>query len=98
MRRLAKLIGPCPRFRLTETATFAMGFASNVVRARCTTKSSMFPSTSLVQLCSCWKYLNAKVKGDGINNILTRVKSMDGIINFETSENNGVKVRIECPG
>jgi len=41
------------------------------------------------------KYLEAKQKGDGINNILTRVQSMDGQINIETSEGNGINVRIE---
>lgn len=43
------------------------------------------------------KYENSKQKGDGINNILTRVKSMNGIVDFKTSEGNGVNVRIEFP-
>ena len=41
------------------------------------------------------KYAEARQKGDGINNILTRVHSMDGEINIETSKGKGINVRIE---
>jgi signal transduction histidine kinase len=41
------------------------------------------------------KYIEDKQKGDGINNILTRVQSMDGDINIETGESKGINVRIE---
>jgi signal transduction histidine kinase len=40
-------------------------------------------------------YVEAKQKGDGINNILTRVQSMDGEITIETSVGHGINVRIE---
>jgi signal transduction histidine kinase len=40
------------------------------------------------------KYVEDKQKGDGINNILTRVQSMDGDINIETGEGKGINVRI----
>jgi len=41
------------------------------------------------------KYAEDKQKGDGINNILTRVQSMDGEINIETGEGKGINVIIE---
>ncbi len=41
------------------------------------------------------KYTETKQKGDGINNILTRVQSMDGEIAIKTSEGHGINVRIE---
>jgi len=41
------------------------------------------------------RYVEAKQKGDGINNILTRVQSMDGEITIETSVGHGINVRIE---
>ena len=41
------------------------------------------------------KYAEDKQKGDGINNILTRVQSMDGKINIETAEGQGINVKIE---
>jgi signal transduction histidine kinase len=40
------------------------------------------------------KYVESKHKGDGINNILTRVQSLDGEINIETSEGKGMSVVI----
>jgi signal transduction histidine kinase len=41
------------------------------------------------------KYVEDKQKGDGINNILTRVQSIDGDIDIETGEDKGINVRIE---
>ncbi len=40
------------------------------------------------------KYTELKHKGDGINNILTRVRSLDGEINIESSEGKGIFVEI----
>lgn len=41
------------------------------------------------------KYVDSKSKGDGINNILTRVQSMEGEIKLESSVGNGIFVNIE---
>ena len=40
------------------------------------------------------KYIESKPKGDGINNIFTRVQSMDGEIKIKSSVGNGVSIDI----
>ncbi len=42
-------------------------------------------------------YAESKYKGDGINNILTRVQSMDGQTDIETAEGKGILVNITFP-